>query len=123
VHEAYVNAALADKQEHFGPVVIPKQGETIAIQDDHHVYLNDQAVPLPAGVYFPRQSTQPLSGFEVFYGPLLPPGTTLQRPVGPLTVRSDYYFMLGDNRRRSLDSRAWGFVPAANIEGIVEKIY
>jgi signal peptidase I len=37
-------------------------------------------------------------------------------------VPEDHYFVLGDNRDNSADSRAWGFVPAANIIGKVEYI-
>ena len=46
-----------------------------------------------------------MDGFQVFYGPLFPPGTTLRQPVGPLVVEHDYYFTLGDNRGNSRDSR------------------
>jgi signal peptidase I len=44
-------------------------------------------------------------------------------PDGELTVPPDNYFVLGDNRNDSEDSRYWGFVPRATIVGKPELIY
>jgi signal peptidase I len=42
---------------------------------------------------------------------------------GPITVPSNNYFVLGDNRGNSADSRVWGFVPKRDLIGIAEFIY
>ena len=42
---------------------------------------------------------------------------------GELVVPADHYFVMGDNRDNSLDSRYWGFVPRANIVGRPLVIY
>ena len=42
---------------------------------------------------------------------------------GPIVVPSANYFVLGDNRDASLDSRYWGFVPARDIKGKAVALY
>jgi signal peptidase I len=39
------------------------------------------------------------------------------KPVTSYTFKQDYYFMMGDNRHNSEDSRYWGFVPEDHIVG------
>ena len=42
---------------------------------------------------------------------------------GPIVVPTDSLFMMGDNRDESYDSRYWGFLPRANVEGTPVVIY
>jgi signal peptidase I len=49
------------------------------------------------------------------FGP--PPKTPTLDNWGPLLVPSGNYWMMGDNRHQSKDSRYWGVVPRANVRG------
>jgi len=42
---------------------------------------------------------------------------------GPLVIPEDHYFMLGDNRDTSLDSRYWGFLEGWRLEGRAVLVY
>jgi signal peptidase I len=45
------------------------------------------------------------------------------RTIAPMRIPRDHYFMMGDNRNSSCDSREWGSVPKANLIGKVFAIY
>jgi signal peptidase I len=50
-------------------------------------------------------------------------GGDLQVNYGPVVVPPDFYFMMGDNRDNSEDSRYWGFMPRAYVKGKALFIY
>jgi signal peptidase I len=52
-----------------------------------------------------------------------PPGDIRLEEYGPVTVPTGQYFMMGDNRDNSEDSRYWGFMPETYVKGRALFIY
>jgi len=127
LHEPYVYYTApprpGQEQGNFGPIVVPKKGDRMEIRSDKRLYLNGEPVPISPGLFRPRSDNTPMSGLEVFYGALLPSGTTWQQTLEPRPVEHDYYFVLGDHRDNSQDSRYWGFVRSTRLKGRAFFIY
>jgi signal peptidase I len=68
----------------------------------------------------PMVLTEQAAGVE--HEILLLPARMSRRVIGPVTVPSGMYFMLGDNRDNSADSRYIGFVPRRNIIGRATRV-
>ena len=98
----YGGSAHAWNQDNYGPLTVPKKDVTVPI-NKHTI-----------SVYGPV-----IQRYEENSGVLITPtGIRINgQPITTYTFKQDYYFMMGDNRHNSEDSRYWGFVPEDHIVG------
>jgi signal peptidase I len=95
--------------------VIGLPGETVELKAKR-VYVNGRALDEPY-VHFleaPSTSVSPLNEVTSF---------DVRERYGPVTVPPNQYFVMGDNRDNSQDSRYWGFLPRDLVKGKAVIIY
>jgi len=88
--------------DNYGPLVIPKRGDVVEV-NINNIKKWETLINREFG-----KKTVNTSGKEIIIN-----GKITKK----YTIQQDYYFMVGDNRDNSLDSRFWGFVPRKNIVG------
>lgn len=88
-------------RDDYGPIWIPKQGVTITLTAENLPFY-ERAIRV-----FEHNTLEVRGGKFILNG----------QETTTYTFQQDYYWMMGDNRHNSEDSRFWGYVPADHIVG------
>lgn len=92
--------------DNMGPIIIPKKGMEIQLNPDNFM-LYEKAINL-----FEKSIVTQKNGIYFINGKI----------AKKYKFKLNYYFMMGDNRKGTSDSRQWGFLPETNVIGKVQCI-
>ena len=102
-----------DPERDFIKRVIGLPGETLELRDKR-VYINGTMLDEPYVHFLEPPGTANAHEFTAF---------DVKTAYGPVTIPPGHFFMMGDNRDNSQDSRYWGFLPAPYVKGKALVVY
>lgn len=88
--------------DQFGPLVVPQKGMTVTLDSanvDQYKYVIK---------HYESNKNVAINGYTI---------SVEGKAITSYTFKQDYFFMMGDNRHNSADSRFWGFVPHDHVVG------
>ena len=110
--DVVVSRLPLDPRRHLVKRVVGLPGETLALRSGT-VYIDGAPLDEP---YLPGRPGGRAGGPGA-------PGAETRERFGPVTIPPRHYFVLGDNRNRSQDSRLWGTLPHHSLTGRVVATY
>lgn len=102
-----------DPERDFIKRVIGLPGDTVELRQ-HRVHINGSLLDEPYAHYLPRPTDADSHEYTAH---------DVRDAYGPVVVPPDAYFVMGDNRDNSQDSRYWGFLPRDYVKGRALFIY